>query len=395
MQPTDHIRSLVHMGILSPFIKIHFHKSTISLNLLNVYPKEEKRDKFRMTTSINEIKSYRLDQIEYIMKDLQQPKFRAKQLYEWIHTHHASTYEEMTNLPLSLRKQLAEQFPLSKANIFDKQISRDGTRKYVLELSDGEKIETVGLPSGGEKGKERLTVCFSTQAGCAMGCEFCATGKEGFSRNLTASEMIEQVITVGDDFERRVTNIVAMGQGEPFLNYSELTKALRIMNSQDSLKIGARHITVSTSGIIEGIERFSKEPEQYTLAISLHSAIQEKRDEIMPRLSGQPISELKAALEKYVEKTKRRITIEYLLIRDFNDGFDDLKALSRFCEGLLCHVNLLPMNKVEGSRFTPSRVHTANLWVKELEKRRIEVSLRKSRGADISGACGQLKNKIK
>lgn len=348
-----------------------------------------------MTALINEIKSYRLDQIEYIMEDLQQPKFRAKQLYEWIHTHHVSTYEEMTNLPLSLRKQLAEQFPLSKLSIFDKQISKDETRKYVLELSDGEKIETVGLPSGNERGRERLTVCFSTQAGCAMGCEFCATGNEGFSRNLTASEMIEQVITVGEDFGRRVTNIVAMGQGEPFLNYSELTKALRIMNSQDSLKIGARHITVSTSGIIEGIERFSKEPEQYTLAISLHSAIQEKRDEIMPRLSGQPINELKATLEKYVEKTKRRITIEYLLIRDFNDGFDDLKALSKFCEGLLCHINLLPMNKVEGSRFTPSKVHTANLWVKELEKRRIEVSLRKSRGADISGACGQLKNKIK
>ncbi|WP_165172155.1 23S rRNA (adenine(2503)-C(2))-methyltransferase RlmN [Adlercreutzia sp. ZJ242] len=348
-----------------------------------------------MARPLNEIKTYRLDQLEYLVKDLGQPKFRAKQIYEWFHVKHASSYDEMTNLPLVLRAQLAEECPLASSHIADKRISSDGTRKYIVEFADGQRAETVGLPSeNNDASKQRLTVCFSTQVGCPMGCAFCATGREGFKRNLTASEIVDQILTVEKDFSQRVTNAVAMGQGEPFLNYDETLKALRIMNEKEGLNIGARHITVSTCGIIEGIERFAKEPEQFTLAVSLHSAIQTKRDDLMPKVANQPLDQLKPALESYIRKTNRRVTFEYLLIRDVNDGPDDLKALLRFCEGLLCHVNLLPVNTVEGSQFKPSKKHVSEIWLKEFEKRHIEATFRKSRGADISGACGQLKNEM-
>lgn len=347
-----------------------------------------------MPRETNEIKTYRLDQLEHLVKDLGQPKFRAKQLYEWFHVHHVDSYDAMTNLPRSLRAKLAEECPLASSRIYDKQISEDGTRKYVIELVDGQRAETVGIPSeNADSTKKRLTVCFSTQVGCAMECSFCATGKEGYTRNLSASEIVDQVLTVERDFSQRVTNAVAMGQGEPFLNYAETLKALRMLNEQDGLGIGARHITVSTCGILEGIERFSKEPEQFTLAVSLHSAVQTKRDKLMPKVATQPLDQLKSTLEKYVAKTNRRVTLEYLLIRDVNDGPDDLKMLVRFCEGLLCHVNLLPMNSISGSPFKPSKKHVSEIWLKELEKHHVEATFRKSRGADITGACGQLKNK--
>ncbi|WP_165052745.1 MULTISPECIES: 23S rRNA (adenine(2503)-C(2))-methyltransferase RlmN [unclassified Adlercreutzia] len=348
-----------------------------------------------MTRPLNEIKTYRLDQLEYLVKDLGQPKFRAKQIYEWFHVKHASSYDEMTNLPLALRAQLAEECPLASSRIADKRISTDGTRKYIIEFSDGQRAETVGLPSeSGDASRQRLTVCFSTQVGCPMGCAFCATGKEGFKRNLTASEIVDQILAVEEDFSQRVTNAVAMGQGEPFLNYEETLKALRMINEKEGLSIGARHITVSTCGIIEGIERFAKEPEQFTLAVSLHSAIQTKRDKLMPKVANQPLDQLKQVLESYIRKTNRRVTFEYLLIRDVNDGPEDLKELLKFCEGILCHVNLLPVNSVENSQFKPSKKHVSEIWLKEFEKRHIEATFRKSRGADISGACGQLKNKM-
>lgn len=360
----------------------------------------------------NEIKTYTVEELGRVLSELKQPKFRAKQLYEWLHTHRVTSYDEMTNLPKSLREVLSEKYPLDGAQIIDRQISADGTRKYVLQYPDGCCVETVGMPvytdnsavSEGEAGEaactiatqaiDRLTVCFSTQVGCAMECEFCATGKEGLTRNLTAAEMVEQLVVVEKDFGCRVTNAVAMGQGEPFQNYDELIDALREINSPSSLNIGARHITVSTCGLIPGIKRFSEEPEQFTLAISLHSAIQRKRDKIMPRVSSQKIVDLKKALVAYVNETNRRVTLEYLLIEGVNDGEDDLKALLDFCLGLLCHVNLLPMNRVEGANFQPSRKETVRYWNSTLAAAGIESTLRKSRGSDIAGACGQLKNSL-
>ena len=241
---------------------------------------------------------------------------------------------------------------------------------------------------------DRLSVCVSSQVGCPMACQFCATGREGLTRNLTAAEIIAQVALVQEDFQERVSNVVVMGQGEPFLNYDEVLAALRILNSRDDFNIGARHITLSTCGITDGIDRLSQEPEQFTLAVSLHSALQKKRDRLMPKVAKQPLSDLKKAVERYTQSTNRRVSFEYLLIKDVSDSEEDLRALLDFCDGLLCHVNLLPVNTVEGSPLQAASPATAKHWVETLIHYGVETSFRKSRGADIDGACGQLKNKL-
>ena len=323
------------------------------------------------------------------------PRFRAKQIHEWVHRHHAVSFDAMSNLPKDLRTKLSEFFPLETVKIFDRQISLDGTRKYVVTLADGSLVETVGMPVYRRDGSlDRLSVCVSSQVGCPMACQFCATGREGLTRNLTAAEIIAQVALVQEDFQERVSNVVVMGQGEPFLNYDEVLAALRILNSRDDFNIGARHITLSTCGIIDGIDRLSQEPEQFTLAVSLHSALQKKRDRLMPKVAKQPLSDLKKAVERYTQSTNRRVSFEYLLIKDINDSEEDLRALLDFCDGLLCHVNLLPVNTVEGSPLQAASPATAKHWVETLIHYGVETSFRKSRGADIDGACGQLKNKL-
>ena len=335
------------------------------------------------------IKAYTLPQLEALMRDLGQPAFRAKQLYEWLYKHGASSYDQMTNLSLQLRSALAEGYSLGFSVIQDKKTSKDGTIKYLLSYDDGVCVETVAIPS---RNKERLTVCFSTQAGCAIQCAFCATGQEGLTRNLLPGEMVDQVIAVRNDIGRRVTNIVGMGQGEPFLNYDNVIAALRICNDPKSLGIGARHISVSTCGIIPGIDRFSNEPEQFTLAVSLHAASQTVRDSLMPKVSSFSLDNLKSALRRYIRKTKRRVTLEYLMIKGVNDSSEDLAKVKSFCSGLLCHVNLIPVNPVPGVPFKPSPQRTMNEWVSELQKSGTETTIRDSRGADVHGACGQLKN---
>lgn len=340
----------------------------------------------------NEIRSFTKKEIEKLVSGLGFPKFRSKQLYEWVHGHHAANYDQMSNLPKAMREQLSAIHPLNAPRIIDKQVSKDGTRKYILELEDGLLVETVGMPSLSKDGHDRLSVCFSTQVGCAMECAFCATGKEGFTRQLSAAEMIDQILAVELDFGQRVTSLVAMGQGEPFLNYENTIRALRVMNDPGSFNIGARHITISTCGIFDGIRRLANEPEQFTLAISLHSAIQEDRDMLMPRVANQKLNALKKELISYVELTNRRVSLEYLLMRDINDTKEHLDALLFFCDGLLCHVNILPINDVEGSPFKPSAKKTLEAWMNTLNGKRIETTLRNSRGSDIDGACGQLKN---
>ena len=317
-----------------------------------------------------DIKTYDMRGLQQAMKELGQPAFRAKQIYEWLWYKHVDSFDKMTNLSLALRGELASKFSLTIPKLIDKQESSDGTRKYVLELSDGALVETVGIPA--DASRERLTVCFSTQVGCPMECVFCATGHEGFTRNLTIGEIVDQVYFVEEDFGRRVSNVVGMGQGEPFLNYDNVLAALRIMND---------------------IKQFSNEPEQFTLAVSLHSAIQPIRNEIMPHVARQSLKSLRSSLERYIEKTNRRVTFEYLLIQDVNDTQEDLDALIKYCRGLLCHVNLLPMNDIEGSYFAATPQKTVKHWLDSLEKHHIEATLRSSRGSDIAGACGQLKNK--
>lgn len=229
-----------------------------------------------------------------------------------------------------------------------------------------------------------------------MLCAFCATGQQGFKRNLTADEIVDQVVFAGKDADSRVSNVVVMGQGEPFNNYDAVIEAIRRMNNDPGLNIGARHITISTSGIIKGIERFTEEPEQFRLAISLHSAVQSTRNLLMPKLVNQKLSQLKEALSAYNDKKGRRITLEYLLLEDVNDSDRELDALIEFCEGLNVHVNLLhynPIDDVDGGFFSASPESVFNQWSKVLASNGINTTIRKSRGSDISAACGQLKNK--
>ena len=225
-----------------------------------------------------------------------------------------------------------------------------------------------------------------------MGCLFCATGRNGFTRNLVAGEIVDQVLAVQKDFGERVTNIVIMGQGEPFANYDETIAALHIMNDPKLLNIGARHITVSTCGLIQGIQRFSEETEQLTLAVSLHAARQEVRDKIMPAVQNQRLEALRKALENYANCTGRRFSFEYALMQGINDSNEDLSALISYCRRLLCHVNLIPLNEIADSPVIPVTNATVQTWKAELEAAGIAVSIRKSRGADIAGACGQLAN---
>lgn len=342
-----------------------------------------------MSPMITPIKTYSYDQLITLIKEMKQPAFRAKQLFEWLYGKGAECYDEMTNLPAKLREDLKQSHPLHSPNILEEAISADGTRKYLLQFHDGVVIETVAIPS---RDGSRLTVCFSTQAGCPMACSFCATGKEGLTRNLMPGEIVDQILTVQKCFGRRVTNVVGMGQGEPFLNYDNVIAALRIMNHEKGLGIGARHICVSTCGVITGINRFSNEPEQFTLAVSLHSAQSATRLELMPKTEAFPLEELKASLSEYIDKTNRRITFEYIMIKNVNDKKEDLEALLRFCKGLLCHLNLIPINAIPESPYQPSSNETLKYWIQKASNAGIETTLRDSRGSDIAGACGQLKN---
>ena len=342
-----------------------------------------------MTSNDNpSIRSYSLEQLEQVVSDLGQPKFRAKQLYEWLHSHNASSYDDMTNLPKSMREVLQQEFPLDQSKVLQMVESRDGTRKYLVQLQDGAVVECVGIPDGDDD--QRLTVCCSTQVGCAMNCAFCATGMQGLSRNLTADEIVDQVVLVGKDFGTRVSNVVLMGQGEPFQNYDATLAAMRRMNADDGIDIGARHITLSTSGLCDEIKRFADEPEQFRLAISLHSADQAIRNMLMPRLSSQNLKKLHSALEHYCNMKGRRITIEYMMLDGINDTEQGMKKLIEFCEGLNVHVNLLPFNSIDGSEFQPSSPQTVNHWRNMLENAGIPCSIRSSRGSDVAGACGQL-----
>lgn len=342
-----------------------------------------------MTPMNTPIKTYSYDQLISVLEEMGQPAFRGKQVFEWLYQKGACSYDEMTNISASLRQHLAQTHPLYVPNVLEEAISFDGTRKYLLELHDHVVVETVAIPS---RDGNRLTVCFSTQAGCPMACSFCATGKEGFTRNLTPGEIADQVITVQRRMGKRVTNVVGMGQGEPFLNYDNVLSALRIMNHGKGLGIGARHICVSTCGIPSGIDHFSNEPEQFTLAISLHAARQEVRTNLMPKTDAFPLTDLKQKLLTYTEKTNRRITFEYIMIKGVNDTKADLKALLEYCSGMLCHINLIPINAIPESLYQPSSKQTIDSWLSKMSNAGIEATLRDSRGSDIDGACGQLKN---
>lgn len=311
--------------------------------------------------------------------------YRQRQVEEWLSRPEVDDFDAMTNLPKALREALSLRYSLTSATREAMVASTDGTRKYLVALGDGARVECVGIPQG-----SRLSVCVSTQAGCAMGCAFCATGQSGFARNLSAREIADQVGVVRRDFGTRVSSVVLMGQGEPFANYDASLEAMRLLNAPGPETIGARHITVSTSGIVPMIRRFAKESEQFTLAVSLHSAVQSTRDALMPGLKHHPLTRLHEALGDYCEATHRRPSYEYALIADVNDTGREIRALIEFCAGTLCHVNLIPLNPSPHSPLKPTEPRRVEQIRHRLEGAGIAVTVRESRGQDITAACGQL-----
>lgn len=331
----------------------------------------------------------KLEQLENIMDEFGATKFRAKQIHNWIYTKSVSTIDEMTDLSKSFREELKEKAIVTETRIKLKQVSSDGTIKYLIEYPDGECVETVLMRFDN---RANLTACVSSQVGCAVNCSFCATGKRGFIRNLSYTEIIEQVLTIQRDTGLKVTNIVFMGQGEPLLNLQNVLKALQIFN--DDFQIGARRITLSTSGIIPKIKELAQKELQSTLAISLHAPNHKLRAELMPIENKYPIDDLKQTLLEYVEKTGRRITVEYILINGFNDTIECAKELAYLLKDLKCNINLIPYNSVDDTKYKKSTNNDIMRFKYLLEHSGKKVTVRLERGADIDAACGQLRGKV-
>ena len=331
-----------------------------------------------------------LKEIEDFVASLNASKYRAKQIHNWIYSKSVNSIEEMTDLSKSFREELKKIATVSNSKIKIKQESKDGTLKYLIEYPDGECVETVLMRFDN---RANLTACVSSQVGCAVNCSFCATGKRGFIRNLTYQEIVEQVLTIQRDTGLKVTNIVFMGQGEPLLNIENVLKALEIFNND--FQIGARRITISTSGIIPKIYELAEMELQSTLAISLHSPIHEQRAKLMPIENKYPLNELKKALKYYIEKTGRRITIEYILIHEFNDSLEVAKKLAEFMKDLKCNVNLIPYNTVGESIYKKPNNNDIMKFKYIIEHSGKKVTVRLERGADIDAACGQLSGKTK
>ncbi len=328
--------------------------------------------------------------LEALMIENGQSKFRAKQIYNWLYLKSVKDYDSMTDLPAATRELLKEKTQLCSISIKDKQISKDSTIKYLFEHSDGTYAEAVLMRFDN---RANLTACISTQVGCPMGCTFCATAKLGFTRNLEAEEIIQQIFLIQADTGLKITNIVFMGQGEPLLNFDNLIKSIKIFREQ--FQIGARRITVSTCGLIPQIKKLAELDFQSTLAISLHAPNQEKRQAIMPVANKYKFDELISVLKKYTEQTGRRVTIEYVLMKGINDGIEDAKQLAIAISKLKSNVNLIVYNQNEKSEYKKPSKETIQKFKYILEASGKKVTIRLERGADIDAACGQLSSKFK
>lgn len=330
-----------------------------------------------------------LEEIKAITDELHATAFRARQVHNWIYHKSVSSIDEMTDLSLKFREELKKIAKVSDVKIKVKQESVDGTLKYLIEYPDGECVETVLMRFDN---RANLTACVSSQVGCAVNCSFCATGKRGFIRNLTYKEIIEQVLTIQRDTGLKVTNVVFMGQGEPLLNLDNVIKAMHIFN--DNFQIGARRITVSTSGIVPQIYKLADIDMQSTLAISLHAPNHEIRRQLMQIEDKYNMDELKKALKFYIEKTGRRITVEYLLIKDLNDTVAAAKELAEYLRDIKCNINLIPYNPTAENDYQRPTNNSIMKFKYLLEHSGKKVTVRLERGADIDAACGQLKGKI-
>ena len=352
---------------------------------------QKKRNKFMPNFERPSIYSLQLGELEDWLVEQSEPKFRAKQIFDWLYVKRINSFSEMTNLSKELREKLAQSFEITTLEVAVKQESKDGTIKFLFELQDGYTIETVLMRH--EYGN---SVCVTTQVGCRIGCTFCASSIGGLKRNLEAGEIVSQVLTVQkalDETDERVSQVVIMCIGEPFENYDEMMGFLKIINHDKGLNIGARHITVSTSGIIPKIYDFANESLQINFALSLHAADNETRSRLMPINRAYDLDKLMEAIEYYVEKTNRRITFEYGLFGGVNDQVHHARQLAEMIKHLNCHVNLIPVNHVPERDYVKTTKEDIFKFENELKRRGINATIRRNQGADIDAACGQLRAK--
>ena len=336
-----------------------------------------------------DIKSLTLSQLKEEMESLGEKSFRAGQLYEWMHEKLAEGYEEMTNIPRRLAEQCALRFEYTTLKTVQMQESKlDGTRKYLFALPDDNLVESVWM-----RYKHGNAVCISSQVGCRMGCRFCASTLDGLERNLLPSEMLEQIYAITRQTGERVSNVVVMGTGEPMDNFDNLLQFIMLLTDENGLHISQRNITVSTCGIVPRMYQLADRQLQITLALSLHAATDEKRRELMPVANRYSLQELMEACKYYFEKTGRRITFEYSLVKDVNDTNEDVIQLTKLIKGLNCHVNLIPVNPIRERDYVQSERHAVESFKNKLEKNGINVTIRREMGRDIDGACGQLRRR--
>ncbi|NLK51742.1 MAG: 23S rRNA (adenine(2503)-C(2))-methyltransferase RlmN [Syntrophomonadaceae bacterium] len=330
------------------------------------------------------------------MKTLGEPGYRGKQIYHWIYRRDASSIEEMTDLPGSLRQLLQQKAWVGIPRVIRRQLANDDlTVKLLLEMEDGQRVEAVLMPYSLERSRDRLTFCLSSQVGCPLGCAFCATGQAGFVRNLDAGEIVGQVLALRREVSEpgEGINIVFMGMGEPLLNYSEIIKSLNLLHAPEGIKVGYRRITVSTAGVVPGIYRLAKEGLPVNLAVSLHASNNVLRNQLVPLNRRYPLEELLPACREYFTLTRRRVTFEYILLKAVNDSIYHAEELGRLLKGMPVLVNLIPVNPTEGGFKRPSS-EQIQLFIRTLRQLGMEVTLREERGGQISAACGQLRGQL-
>ena len=345
-----------------------------------------------------DIKSLLFNELEEELHKLDEPSYRAGQITDWLYKKRADSIEKMTDLPQSLRKRLAAKFSFSKIDVVRVLGSGDTTRKFLFRLSDANLIESVLIPASpalyGEK-SDRRTVCISTQVGCAYGCKFCASGLEGFSRNLRANEIIDQISAIERASGEKIDNIVFMGMGEPLANFENAMRAIRIVNAPWALGIGARHITISTSGLAPQIRKLADEPLQIRLAVSLHGATDEVRNRIMPINRKYNIETLLSACDYYTAHKNQRLTFEYILIAGVNDADEQARLLAQHAKRLFAKVNLIPYNTVDGLEWSRPSRNRQEKFLSILRAEGVPATLRREKGHDIDAACGQLRLQTK
>lgn len=333
------------------------------------------------------ITSYPYEELEQLVVELGEKPYRARQIYEWVYQHQVTSYDQMTNLPLSLRDQLEEIAPFQALELATKQVSLDGTEKFLFRLHDGHLIESVLMVYDWGH-----SICITTQVGCNIGCSFCASGLLGKSRDLTSGEIVAQVLEVERLSGKKISNIVVMGIGEPFDNFDNLMKSLYTINHPWGLNIGARHITVSTSGIVPMIYKFADLKTQFNLALSLHAPNNELRTKLMKVNKAFPLADVMEAIKYYVKTTNRRITFEYIMLNGENDLPQYAHELSDLIRGINAYVNLIPYNAVSELKYARSDKHVMLEFYDILKKRGITATLRQEKGHDIAAACGQLRS---